>query len=106
MGVTKSSSAARRLNVRSRHKLQLNQEHVASDRNHTLDDLGIAKTHREEQNPRPRRQDQAGRRKRPHGQALSRTRLAKSPSRASSASAPSLRQTAVKKEERELVAGD
>jgi 7,8-dihydro-6-hydroxymethylpterin dimethyltransferase len=30
------------------HKLQLNMEHVKADRNHTLDDLGIAKTAREE----------------------------------------------------------
>jgi uncharacterized radical SAM superfamily Fe-S cluster-containing enzyme len=30
------------------HKLRLNQEHVHAERNHTLDDLGIAKTAREE----------------------------------------------------------
>jgi 7,8-dihydro-6-hydroxymethylpterin dimethyltransferase len=30
------------------HKLQLNMEHVQADRNHTLDELGIAKTAREE----------------------------------------------------------
>src|SRR5262249_47147204 len=30
------------------HKLQLNMEHVKADRNHTLDDLGIAKAAREE----------------------------------------------------------
>jgi hypothetical protein len=30
------------------HSLVLNQEHVHADRNHTLDDLGIAKTAREE----------------------------------------------------------
>ena len=30
------------------HKLQLNLEHVNAERNHTLDDLGIAKTAREE----------------------------------------------------------
>jgi hypothetical protein len=31
------------------HKLLLKTEHVNADRNHTLDNLGIAKTHREEQ---------------------------------------------------------
>jgi hypothetical protein len=30
------------------HKLRLNEEHVHAERNHTLDDLGIAKTAREE----------------------------------------------------------
>src|SRR5205807_8272014 len=30
------------------HKLELNFEHVNAERNHTLDDLGIAKTAREE----------------------------------------------------------
>src|SRR5580765_2420900 len=32
----------------SAHKLKLNDEHVHAERNHTLDDLGIAKTAREE----------------------------------------------------------
>jgi hypothetical protein len=30
------------------HKLRLNEDHVHAERNHTLDDLGIAKTAREE----------------------------------------------------------
>jgi hypothetical protein len=30
------------------HKLRLNEDHVQAERNHTLDDLGIAKTAREE----------------------------------------------------------
>src|SRR6516162_293807 len=32
----------------AKHKLLLNEEHVRAERNHTLDDLGIAKTAREE----------------------------------------------------------
>jgi hypothetical protein len=34
--------------TQSAHKLKLNDEHVHAERNHTLDDLGIAKTAREE----------------------------------------------------------
>jgi hypothetical protein len=34
--------------VQQPHKLRLNEEHVHAERNHTLDDLGIAKTAREE----------------------------------------------------------
>ncbi len=60
------------------HTLNLNMEHVNSEANHTLD---IAR-HRQERPRRKaaraqsdhRRQGQAGRRKRPHGQALPRAR--------------------------------
>ena len=56
----------------STHKLNLNEEHVHAGRNTTLDDLGIAKTAREEKTPRPRREVKEERRRRPHGSALSR----------------------------------
>ncbi len=52
------------------HTLHLNNEHVNAAANDTLDKLGIAKNSREEKIRAPRRQAQAGRRKRADGQAL------------------------------------
>jgi hypothetical protein len=56
------------------HDLALNMEHVNSEANHTLDDLGIAKNAREERFAPATPSRSRRRRKRPHGQALSRAR--------------------------------
>ena len=56
----------------SAHKLNLNEEHVHAGRNTTLDDLGIAKTAREEKTPRPRQQAKEVGGRCPHGSAVSR----------------------------------
>ena len=54
------------------HELVLNMEHVNSEANHTLDNLGIAKNAREEK-IRAREPNQAGSRESEDGQALPRT---------------------------------
>ena len=56
------------------HDLALNMEHVNSEANHTLDNLGIAKNAREEKIRARERKAEGRSRKRPHGQALPRAR--------------------------------
>ena len=56
------------------HELKLNMEHVNSEANHTLDNLGIAKNAREEKIRARDDQDRSRSRERQDGQALSRAR--------------------------------
>ena len=56
------------------HELKLNMEHVNSEANHTLDNLGIAKNAREEKLRARDTKIKYGRGECQHGQALSRTR--------------------------------